>query len=468
MPGADPDPAFRLRRASSVRPPIRPPGMLALLPLSAAALIPDRFAPAVSKVLGYVVPAADRVAHALAHEVLPDFAGEETERVPHERGEDGQEWPTDPREVRPPRVPLPESPEKETMFGMPEPSRRVVELPMERGTVDADMLVWEGRPDRGPVTDVLIMISGNPGIPDFYTPFLTHLHKLLHKRPAILSVGHIGHTTVLPAPSRSVFSGSLEEQTAAKVALVRLALAWFPAARVFLAGHSIGAWMATKVVTELEAEKRIAGCYLLFPTLEEIAATPNGVMLAPALRLPYRHLLSLLVSGVRLALPQPHLTSLVAHVSSQARDTASLVASHLLTYSTSLAALRLADDEMRLVRDLDSSFLFRNASQIRGLYSSRDFWCPVSHLRRARAAMPEEHRGRLEADEWQVPHAFVLEEGDAEWVAGCVARWMAADGAEVGARKEKEAVEEVKVVEAVQGDKDAWGWDSSFVGYTTA
>jgi hypothetical protein len=157
---------------------------------------------------------------------------------------------------------------------------------------------------------------GNPGILEYYHPFLLHLSTLL-PRTAIISTSHIGHTPDLSAPPEPL---TLAEQLEGKVELVgslRQALdSWSeddaadddagdggddgdeewvdasvdpsqaktsPRAKtgvvekrigLVLMGHSIGAWMA------VEAAKRLGegadAVMMLFPTVGWIADSPNG------------------------------------------------------------------------------------------------------------------------------------------------------------------------------------------------
>lgn len=47
-------------------------------------------------------------------------------------------------------------------------------------------------------------------------------------------------------------------------------------AQLHLIGHSIGAWMVLNLLKNNDINKRVRKCYLLFPTVEYIADTPNG------------------------------------------------------------------------------------------------------------------------------------------------------------------------------------------------
>jgi hypothetical protein len=88
----------------------------------------------------------------------------------------------------------------------------------------------------------------------------------------------------------------------------------------------------------------------------------------------------------------------------------------------------MSDDEMRDVARLDSELFKRNAGRIRGYYSTRDAWVPVEHYHATRKVLePTGMMDRMELDKYQLPHAFVLDSHDAEWVAGVVAGWIRED-----------------------------------------
>ena len=153
--------------------------------------------------------------------------------------------------------------------------------------------------------------SGNPGILEYYHPFLSHLSFLL-PRVAIISTSHIGHSPSLPAPEVPL---SLAEQLEAKVELIdslrgsldlwmdedadsegsdgdwvdagletgsdRAAQAKRKEKRtgkgrigLSLMGHSIGAWMAVETAKRLEDQ--VDGVFMLFPTVGWIADSANG------------------------------------------------------------------------------------------------------------------------------------------------------------------------------------------------
>lgn len=72
---------------------------------------------------------------------------------------------------------------------------------------------------------------------------------------------------------------NLEGQILHKVEFVKQ---FVPESRnIYFIGHSVGAKIVLELLKHKEIETRTKKCYLLFPTLEHIAKTPNGKILIP-------------------------------------------------------------------------------------------------------------------------------------------------------------------------------------------
>ena len=121
---------------------------------------------------------------------------------------------------------------------------------------------------------LILFISGNPGVLEYYTSFLLHLRTLVPH--GILATSHIGHDATLSAPTTPL---TLNEQLESKVELVEALLkrqngrTSDEKPSLVLMGHSVGAWMFCEVMKRVEGAQ--AGI-LLFPSLGWIADTWNG------------------------------------------------------------------------------------------------------------------------------------------------------------------------------------------------
>lgn len=61
-------------------------------------------------------------------------------------------------------------------------------------------------------------------------------------------------------------------------------------AKLHLVGHSIGSWCILQLLKDQEIAKQVVRCYLLFPTIERMAETPNGKFLTNFVSLIYIYL----------------------------------------------------------------------------------------------------------------------------------------------------------------------------------
>lgn len=85
---------------------------------------------------------------------------------------------------------------------------------------------------------------GNPGLIDFYIPFLSALHGLFeHDGLDILAHAHIGHTPFLTVSEHKQQPGLLHQVKAALDFFNAIQACW-PDTKIVLIGHSVGAWIA--------------------------------------------------------------------------------------------------------------------------------------------------------------------------------------------------------------------------------
>ena len=89
---------------------------------------------------------------------------------------------------------------------------------------------------------------GNPGLADFYTSYLSHVHNSSTSPTAILALSHIGlSSSVEPVPL--AFS-SLQAQVAGVIECVESLRETFDSTfSLVLIGHSVGAWIVLQVNT---------------------------------------------------------------------------------------------------------------------------------------------------------------------------------------------------------------------------
>ncbi|KAK9472694.1 uncharacterized protein V1510DRAFT_416642 [Dipodascopsis tothii] len=159
---------------------------------------------------------------------------------------------------------------------------RLQRFPHELPTVYYDVAPSPDVPEIG----MFFLVPGNPGLPQFYGPFLLRLRDLLPgwRLVCVSQAGGCASSTGPPEARRPVIG--LDAQVVHKVAvLTRLlgAHGYLDTDRkVVLAGHSIGAWMVQQMVVALAAAGNrvpVSQAVLLFPTVRDIAQSPSGVRL---------------------------------------------------------------------------------------------------------------------------------------------------------------------------------------------
>ncbi|KAI4198989.1 MAG: hypothetical protein LQ350_004905 [Teloschistes chrysophthalmus] len=152
--------------------------------------------------------------------------------------------------------------------------------------------------------DYLIFhIPGNPGLIDYYHPFLSTLHSLLSSS-SHASFHIAGHSLAGFATDERTSLSSRElaglprqieyvdELLYDQVDEVRDATGKTP--KVILMGHSVGAYILLEIIrrhrTRIESGKQdfdLIGGILLFPTITHIARSPSGIAASALLRIPH-------------------------------------------------------------------------------------------------------------------------------------------------------------------------------------
>ncbi|CAO1615562.1 unnamed protein product [Parajaminaea phylloscopi] len=291
-------------------------------------------------------------------------------------------------------------------------------LPLQTSFQGSSALWWPCSQQAQPDVFVLF-IPGNPGLSSYYIPYLSAIHSAdkLHGRIEILSVSHRGHSR-LPLGVRTDVTDaqegtSLQAQIRQKIAAVEAIRSTYPKrsssqtgqngsdrpVKLVLIGHSVGAYIALKVLEELGDQ--VDGLQLLFPTIIDIARTPKGsslplqVITSPlvqSLVLPFPLLiLSLVPSVVLLTILQ-----VFTGMTSAATSTGLLTTLELVTTPGALLnAASMARDEFKEIQSPEKG-LIEAAQQLKArggslhAYWSRadeDSWAPSSSMRALESAL---------------------------------------------------------------------------------
>lgn len=284
--------------------------------------------------------------------------------------------------------------------------------PQQRWIGGVRALYW---PSQGVPRGAFLFIPGNPGVSEYYAEFLTELHGLLRGRCVIVCKGSPGHDETRNAPpptGRFTWAGHSSSYYGVpdQIASQRLALAELRAelpsdAPLVLAGHSMGAYVATQLLCTNADD--VQGMQLLFPTISYIRKAPQArltrLWMAPPL-LWVAHWLVVCLAClpaywhyllVRALTMQP---PVAAHVSSEFLRRPRAVYTALRTYADEEALITEIPDELRQVlqrRKIPVRAYWGRGNSVRMQHSQQDTWAPSWHRRHAES--------QLGLQTWSVP-----------------------------------------------------------------
>lgn len=122
----------------------------------------------------------------------------------------------------------------------------------------SDLLVWPqtSTTTTAPIKPKLIVvfICGNPGLPNYYTPFLSLLHSILSPTATrIYALGHLGHTKSNENKNLNSIA-NLNEQVMNQIELLDELTTEFNieagkegSCKLVTVAHSIGSWISLEV-----------------------------------------------------------------------------------------------------------------------------------------------------------------------------------------------------------------------------
>ncbi|RKP05738.1 hypothetical protein THASP1DRAFT_19419 [Thamnocephalis sphaerospora] len=227
------------------------------------------------------------------------------------------------------------------------------------------------------VRTVLFFICGNPGVIDYYIPFLDTVHNL----------SHLGHTTAtgdIPPEKRT-----LDAQIQHKIDCFDLLRTRFPAnTRFVLVGHSVGTYISLQVL-QARPSHGIARVICLFPTLCNILDTPNGRTM---------HVSSqggqggIGTGSVRYRGPAPRISFAVAR---RRCVGASLLHAVLhrrqcpITPVVGRNCLVMSRHEMAEIKELQADLIEKHLDKLIFYYGVGDGWSPVEHYKDLISRFPQ-------------------------------------------------------------------------------
>ena len=259
--------------------------------------------------------------------------------------------------------------------------------------------------------DLVVVIPGNPGIPEFYDGFIRTMKSRLPTETPIWTVGHAGHVQPpnnlsLTMPNDSTWNEhySLTAQVQHKKEFIKK---YVPEdAKLHLVGHSIGCWMVLDMLKDDSISKRVAKCYLLFPTIEHMAETHNGLFFTRYIsRIAFLlTFLCWILSCLPVYLQAFLINTFAPFYGVPAKCTKAVL--QLLHPRSLKKVLKMADEEMRIVRERDDDTLSKYADKLWFYYGNCDGWTPVRYYKNMKSVHPNMN---AELCKHGYYHSFVLQ-----------------------------------------------------------
>ncbi|XP_076764045.1 lipid droplet associated hydrolase sturkopf [Xylocopa sonorina] len=258
--------------------------------------------------------------------------------------------------------------------------------------------------------DVVVLIPGNPGVAEFYEGFIRTIKSRLPSETPIWVVGHAGHVQppsnlAITMPSDSTWSEnySLTAQLQHKKDFIKQ---YIPEdAKLHLIGHSIGAWMILNLLKDDSIAKKVTKCYLLFPTIENMTATPNGWYFTKVIS--QLAVFILFIFWIFSCLPsflQVFLITILRPIHNiPGKYNRALL--QVLNPNSMKNMIKMATEEMKQVKERDDDIISKYADKLWFYYGNCDGWVPIKFYHDLKSKNPNIN---AELCKHGYQHAFVL------------------------------------------------------------
>ncbi|KAJ3097119.1 hypothetical protein HDU97_005274 [Phlyctochytrium planicorne] len=284
-------------------------------------------------------------------------------------------------------------------------------IPTESLTLKAEGLAK----DENPL--VFFVIPGNPGVVQYYAAFMYYLWLACDKKIELVAVQHPGHSTSINLWKIL----NLQEQIQHKINVMDYLMdKYSPLSKFIIAGHSIGAYMALKVL-RARPNYPILKVINLFPTLHSIAETPKGrevsILTLPVIR--HTAVLFILLLRLILILTPNAIKPIVRAATKQKSRDLDITCDKLIHPGPVLHATTLGAWEMQQVKELDEEIIRDHLDKMIFYYSKDDRWAPLSHFEDMKERFPSANIHLCDKD---LPHSFVI--GYSDVMAYKVRDWI--------------------------------------------
>ncbi|KAH3740223.1 lipid droplet-associated hydrolase-like [Dreissena polymorpha] len=252
-----------------------------------------------------------------------------------------------------------------------------------------------------------LVIPGNPGVIEFYKSFMEKLYDNYQGTIPVLGVSHAGH--VKPPDGNQALYNKLSYELCTLSGQIRHKIAFIDenipkSVKLILIGHSIGCYIILKILDQLEHS--VLRCFLLFPTIERMASSPNGKVYTPALKY-LRWLARWMVLAISLLPERTKAWLINFHFSGEEVPPCAMSAtlSFIQPFSVS-NSLFMANEEMQAVDQLDTRLVEKNLNLLSFYFGSTDRWCPLQYASELKALFPT---GDIRMCERGYSHAYLID-----------------------------------------------------------
>ncbi|XP_068626554.1 lipid droplet-associated hydrolase isoform X2 [Battus philenor] len=251
--------------------------------------------------------------------------------------------------------------------------------------------------------DVIICITGNPGLIDFYEEFGEEVHR--NSGLPVCVVGHAGHDKVPDA--QSILEGqehifNLKGQLKHKLDLLENYIDGD--SKLHFIGHSIGSWFTIELLVNNDhLYNRTLSVNLLFPTIQRMAQSKNGLWLNKYVRSMHTFVLFLVTLIYLMPIT---VTMLIINVYLKLKTLPTIYDKRILKFLDPKViekVLFLSYDEMDTVNSLNTRGMEKIKHLTYVIYTCNDGWAPLSFMEDLVKYEPDIKMQEVNAD-----HAFVL------------------------------------------------------------
>ncbi|CAH2102235.1 unnamed protein product [Euphydryas editha] len=285
-------------------------------------------------------------------------------------------------------------------------------------SVQTEILTW-GEPFVDRKQDIIVCITGNPGVSDFYIDFASELYK--NVRLPLCVIGHAGHDynssnkTYQLVNNEHLFN--LDAQVKHKLDFIENYI--HPNSKIHLIGHSIGAWIIVECLHKNDhLMDRVLSINLLFPTLQRMAESKNGKYITNFLR--KMHWFVLFLCNFLYLFPTfaiGLIINLYLTIKSLPYNLCDAILK-MVNPSVVEKILFMAYDEMDTVKKLNEEGIDKIKHLTNVIYGKRDNWAPLEYMDDLKKYKPSIKM----TEAHDVEHAFVLR--SSEFVADMVANFI--------------------------------------------